>query len=196
MDAVRPVAIVGGASSGMFVRQVLRDLGRDFAGFLDDDPTRSTLGPLANMASLHDEYVVAVADCAERRRIVEKCGGVWPATLIHPTALVGDGVLIGEGTVIGPYAVIGSHAVIGDHVIVNVAASVAQASTIRSYCTLSPGARISGQNLIEAGTFVGTNAATRQCITVGAGVTIGVGAAVVNDLPPGVVVGGVPAKLL
>ncbi len=59
---------------------------------------------------------------------------------------------------------------------------------------LNPGAVVSGGVTIRRGATLGTGAVTRQGVEIGAATYVGAGAAVVSDLPAGVVAVGVPAR--
>jgi acetyltransferase-like isoleucine patch superfamily enzyme len=53
-----------------------------------------------------------------------------------------------------------------------------------------------GRVVIEDDVFIGARALIVSNLTVGAGATIAAGAVVTTDIPPGAVVGGVPARII
>jgi acetyltransferase-like isoleucine patch superfamily enzyme len=59
---------------------------------------------------------------------------------------------------------------------------------------IGPGAVLAGGVRVGAGALIGAGAVVRPGITIGAGAVIGAGAAVVEDVPPGTRVMGVPAR--
>lgn len=116
--------------------------------------------------------------------------------LVDPRAVVGHGVQVGPGALIEAGAIVGPGAVVGEGVIVDVGAVVAHDCRLGPFSHLSPGCHLSGVvNLVE-NVLVGAGASINSTVTVGRNVIITPGAAVMNDVPDDVVVGGVPAKIL
>jgi acetyltransferase EpsM len=61
--------------------------------------------------------------------------------------------------------------------------------------TISPGVTIAGNVNINEGVFIGAGATVIPGITIGKGAYIAAGACVTNDVPPHVMVAGVPARV-
>lgn len=61
---------------------------------------------------------------------------------------------------------------------------------------LIAGAQVSGSATIGRGCWIGPQACIRDHVTIGDGAQIGIGAVVVRDVPPGIVVAGNPARML
>jgi len=74
--------------------------------------------------------------------------------------------------------------------------TVGHDAIIEDFVTLYPGVHVSGNVYLEEGAEIGTGTAIIQGVRVGAWTTVGAGAVVVKDLPPGVVAVGVPAKVI
>lgn len=119
----------------------------------------------------------------------------FPA-LVHPDACLGSNIECGEGVIIGPGAVIAPNCVLGAFSLVNRAASIGHDTVLGEYATVGPGANIAGMARIGRRTTVGIGATIIDGLAIGEGSLVGAGAVVVGDVPDGVVVVGVPAKVI
>ena len=66
---------------------------------------------------------------------------------------------------------------------------------IHDFASIMPLASISGSVEVGERAFVGTGAAVRQGLHLGADSTVGMGAVVLNDVPQGATVFGNPARV-
>lgn len=90
---------------------------------------------------------------------------------------------------------------VGRHFHMNMYAYVAHDCAIGDYVTFAPGVRCNGNVHIDDFVYVGTNAIFKQGtedapLRIGRGATIGMGAVVTKDVPPGVTVIGNPARVM
>ena len=133
----------------------------------------------------------------ERRAYVEQVEGfgIEFATLLHPSAVVAPSAQLGAGCVVSAGVVIGAHTRIGDHAILNRGVLVGHHTSIGSCVTLSPAANVAGCVEIGDGAFLGMGATVIDRRRVGAGALLAAGAVVVRDVPEGVRVQGVPARV-
>lgn len=90
-----------------------------------------------------------------------------PHSVIHPTAYVAPSAIIGEGTFIAPQAVVSVNAKIGAHSIIHIHSSIGHHCQIGDYCAVLPGARISGNAMVEDFVMIGSGAFIFQGIRVG-----------------------------
>ncbi|MGH8292945.1 MAG: acetyltransferase [Gammaproteobacteria bacterium] len=173
----------------------------DDARFLLKEVHGYPMSLLANLELSSDaRYLVALGDSVVRQRIALafERAGYSPAILVHPRAELSQWVKIGGGSVIYANCVITCDVVIGSHVQINVGCTVSHDTVIGDYSTLSPGVHVPGRVLIGRHVFVGTNACfingeSGKPLSVGEGAVIAAGACVTKDVPPGVLVAGVPA---
>lgn len=147
-------------------------------------------------------YLVALGDPIQRQRVASAfaLAGHRPCMLVHPRVEMSRWVKIGEGTVICVNCVVTCNVTIGVHVQVNVGCSVSHDVNIGDYSTLSPGVNVSGNVHIGRGVFIGTNASVvngfpGKPLVIGDGAIIAAGACVIKEVPPGVLVAGVPATI-
>lgn len=188
--------IVGAGGLGREVHDIAMAAGRRVAGFLDDDPSAESLGPIDSADPDAGEFVIAVGEPSVRFHIAERltARGCRFSSVIHPTAVIGSRVTIGDGVIVAPFANIGADAVIGDHVVLNVYSLAGHDCVIEPYVVLSPYAAASGTCRLERGVFLGTQSAVTPGLTVGASSKLAAGAVVTADVPPGSLAVGNPAR--
>jgi sugar O-acyltransferase (sialic acid O-acetyltransferase NeuD family) len=139
--------------------------------------------------------IMGTGDAARREVVARVEAAGWKvATLIHPRAHVAPSATVGAGSVVGPVAVIGACARIGDHVVLGRGALVGHHTEIGAFCTLGPGANVAGNVRLEADVHIAMGALVRDHTTIGAAAVVAMGAVVVEDVPSGVEVRGVPAR--
>lgn len=133
-----------------------------------------------------------------RRQIYDhfKNSGYSFASVIHPSAVTGAGVELAEGVQVMAGAIIQTGSRIGDNTIINTKASVDHDCVIGKHVHLAPGVTLSGGVCICDGVHLGTGATVIQGAKIGKNSVVGAGSLVINDIPGGVTVMGVPAKVV
>lgn len=129
-------------------------------------------------------------------RIIAK-GGCVP-TLIHPTATVSKRSQIGNGVIVMPQSIVQADVKIGDNSIITLNTTISHSSSIGKNCF------ISGHNLIGAYVNIEDNCWIGQsCLVVSGTVTtighnsvLGAGSVLRNDMRPGCLYLGNPARLV
>lgn len=161
------------------------------------------LGPLAlalEPANREQFALAAVAfgNASFRLNLIEQlyaAGYVLP-TLIHPTAWVSPSAQLASGSVVFAQAVVQSLASIGSGAILNTGCSVDHDTKLFDGVHICPGARLAGEVVVGARSWIGIGSSVIQQVRIGADVIVGAGAAVVRDLPDGVTAVGVPARVI
>lgn len=140
---------------------------------------------------------VAVGDNAVRSAVSARCtaAGLQLAIAISRFAMVSRTARVEPGAAVLPGAVVNAAARIGVGAIVNTNASVDHDCIIGDFVHVAPGVAIGGDVTVGPLAMIGTGAAVLRGVTIGEGAVIGAGAVVRHDVPPGVTVVGVPARL-
>lgn len=204
--------IWGASGHALVVADIVESLGEcEIFGFVDDvNPARAgeafagakVLGGREQLALARaqgiEELVVAVGDCAARLTLSRfaREAGLRLRTLIHPSATVSKSACLGEGTVICAGAVVGAGSRLGASVLVNTCASVDHECVLNDGVHIGPGAHLGGNVRIGRGSLIGLGASVKEKVKVGERCVIGAGAVVLDNVLDGLVVVGVPAKVL
>lgn len=204
------VIVVGTGDHARVVAELVAAAGHDLVAFVEPDTSRSPtalpgdvrvlrgLDPSGWEVAHHDaRFVVAIGSNEIRRDVHERCAetGLRPLSVVHPTAvLLGGASVDPDGAQVCAAAVIGVDARVGANVIVNTAATVDHDVVLEPHAFVGPGAHLAGRVHVGAEAHVGIGAIVREGITIGAGALVAAGAVVVEDVPPGTRVAGVPAR--
>lgn len=145
-----------------------------------------------------DAFIVAIGRNSVRQRYYDSYRelGLAPATVIHPSAIVSEAADIGVGTFIGAGAIVNVDAFVGENVILNTACVVDHDCFIGDHSLIGPTASLCGEVTIGMGVMFGAGANAIPGTTVGAWSVCGAGTVVVDDLAPGMVYVGVPARAI
>lgn len=148
-------------------------------------------------------YNVAIANSRIRERVVRdmEAAGIAPISVIAPDVLTYDAVHIGEGALLNARTIITSNIQIGRHFHCNLASYVSHDCVIGDFVTFAPNVHCNGNIHIHDHVYVGCGAMLKQGtpdqpLVIGEGAIIGMGAVVIQDVPPYTTVVGVPARPL
>lgn len=87
-------------------------------------------------------------------------------TIISPRAYISKHSNIGIGSIIMHDAVISAGVEIGDNCIINTKSIIEHGSNIKNHCHISTNAVINGEVILGEGSFIGSGAVTKECITI------------------------------
>lgn len=211
-DARTQLVIVGAGGFAREAAQAVRDGDRwRLLGHLDDDPTLHgrevdgvpVLGGCGLLRELPSQVRVVVCvgsprDYAVRARLVRRLGLPEEryATVVHPTAVVSGSSVVGPGSVLLAHCVLTAAVRVGAHVAVMPQTVLTHDDVVEDFATLGSGVRLGGGVHLDRGAYVGAGALVREYVTVGAWSLVGMGSAVLHDVPPGEVWAGAPARQL
>lgn len=149
----------------------------EIAGFIDKDPNSKLFGyPLLgddeSLPRLRREFDYAlitigqIKSPANRMRLFAqtKSLGYTLPSIVSPRAYVSRNATIGEGTMIMHDALINARGNIGCNCIINSKALVEHDAVIEDNCHIATGAIVNGGVLVRRGTFIGSNAVTKEAV--------------------------------
>lgn len=150
----------------------------EIAGIVDNAISQATLlgypilggdEDLLRLRSSYDHALVTVGQIKSptvRSRLYDKVrslGFELPA-IVSPRAYLSRHATIGAGTIIMHDALINARASIGKNCIVNTKALIEHDAQVEDNCHISTAAIINGASIIRSGTFMGSNAVTKECV--------------------------------
>ncbi|SVE00122.1 uncharacterized protein METZ01_LOCUS452976, partial [marine metagenome] len=138
---------------------------------------------------------IAIGDLDQRKNIytkIEKFDIQFPA-IVH-SSVQSFSNEINIGTIIYPDVVVMNDCKIGKFSLLNSGVTLGHEVVIGNFCTINPGAHLAGRITIGDGSFIGIGTSIKEKITIGKNAVIGAGSVVLNDVPEGALVYGVPAK--
>jgi UDP-perosamine 4-acetyltransferase len=203
------VLVLGTGGHARVVAALLAHTSHRVRGFLDRVQVRPgeaigghpVIGTFADLERLRGEgllrVVLAIGENTPRAAAYTRARalGFEVMGLRHPTAIVEPGAVVAPDAVLCMGAMVGAEARVGANALLNSGSVVDHESVIGDHAHVAPTAAIAGRVTIGAGSFIGVGSSVADGRRIGAGVVVGAGAAVVTDLPDGVVAVGVPARV-
>lgn len=113
--------------------------------------------------------------------------------LVHSKAIRQIGSSIGEGTIVDAGAIMGPWAEAGKHVILNRGSNIGHDSKIGDYCFIAPSAVLCGHVVLGENVFIGAHATVIPDVKIGENSIVAAGSVVTRNVPPNVMVAGIPA---
>lgn len=196
--------IVGAGGQGKVVLDALLVAGDSPQLVLADDDEskygRAVLGhkvsalsdALTNVKSFH----VAIGHNAARERLTQRLTdrGLTNRYIAHIRASVSSSAQLSEGVFIAAHAVVGPDARLDLGCIVNHGAVVDHDCSVAAYSHIAPNATLGGGVHVGRRVLIGAGANILPGIYIGDDCVVGAGAVVLDDMEPGSVYVGVPAR--
>ncbi|MCT9002626.1 LbetaH domain-containing protein [Microbacterium memoriense] len=179
------------------------------AGILDDNAALhgTEVGGVPVVGSISDavahdaRLLVCVGPSGGRRAVVDRlrAAGVEAeryATFVAGSVRIGQGVTVGAGSILLDGVVVTAATDVGSHVVIMPNCTITHDGVLEDFATLAAGVSLGGGVRVGAAAYLGMNACVRPEVTIGADSTVGMGAAVLRDVPVGQTWAGVPARQL
>ena len=170
-----------------------------WGGSLDGAPI---IGGLECVGDHADRQILVCAGRGtSRRALVRRLSGLGVAPdryarVVHPSVDVPDDCTLGRGSIVLAQVALTSRVRLGDHVVVMPNATLTHDDEVDDFATLCAGVTLGGNVHVRSGAYLGMNASVREGTSVGEDSVLGMGAALVTDLPSRQVWAGVPAAAL
>ena len=192
------IALVG---AGGFATDVKALMGQpDLLCFVDDEyfrPNDDCVLPLSKFDPKEYQLLITVSNPSARAKIVSRLpANTQYFTYIDSSALlmVKRGISLGKDCIVSAGCKLVDNIIIGDHCQLNLDTIVGHDVRIGNYFTSATRVIINGNSMIGNGVYFGTNACSKEKITVVDNVTVGLNSGVVSNLmEPGTYV-GTPAR--
>jgi sugar O-acyltransferase (sialic acid O-acetyltransferase NeuD family) len=202
----RKLVVYGAGGHGRVVADAAAAAGFEVLGFLDDTVPAGrevlgwrVLGTMAWLAGQPDLSVAhGIGENAVRERVARTADrdGISFATVVHPSAVVSPHARVGVGAVVMALAALNPGCSVGTGAIVNTGAIVEHDVVVGAFAHVASKAGLAGGARLGRLALLGSGANVLPGRSVGEGSVVGAGAVVVEDVPPGAVVAGVPARPL
>jgi acetyltransferase EpsM len=213
----KKIIIIGGKGNGSVIANAIIDANRKgyeewrFSGFLNDRTSPGeliegspVLGKLADCSKFISEgyfflYTIYRIDGQrERIRLYEKLSipESQLATFIHPDTYISPDCRLCPGCALLPGTMISAGVLIGKATLFMAGSFVGHNSIVGDHCHLAARCCLGSEVVLEKGVHIGLNASIRENVTLGKYSTLGMGSVLLNNVDPGEIWAGNPAKFI
>jgi acetyltransferase EpsM len=152
---------------------------------------------LDHIKNINVDYFIATGDNTLRKKhyeLIKNHTKKEPINCIHPSAVV-ESKRIGHGNLFCPNSVAHIDSSIGNCTIINTGSVVEHDCTIGDFTQISPNATLCGYVTVGENCFISAGSTIIPKIVIGDNSIVAAGSVVKEDVPPNVMVAGVPAKV-
>ncbi len=209
------IIVWGGTGQAKVVRPIIESHGSKVVAVFDDTPNLPSPFPDVPLyrglngfqewlqsQSRRNEigFCIAIGNPHGRMRMKfhERmiAAGLQSVTIAHHSALIAQNATIGEGCQFMAGSIVNPEARIGNECIINTKASIDHECVLSDGVEISPGATLCGLVILGINVWIGAGATVLPRIHIGDDSIVGAGAVVTQNVPAGVTVVGVPAKII
>ena len=185
-------------SSGQYDVVGLLDDDREMAGVtVDGAPVLGTIDEAAKYT--HAFVLVCIGSGRAREAVVDRLTAMGLnearyATAIDPSVQYPEDCRIGRGSILLRNVTLTAAVTLGSHVVVMPSVTFTHDDDVADFATFAAGVSLGGCVRVGRAAYLGMNSSVRERVSVGAYATVGMGAAVLSNVPDGETWVGVPAR--
>lgn len=185
-------------SSGQYDVVGILDDNKELAGVtVDDAPILGTIDDAVKYT--HAFVLVCIGSGRARKTVVDRLTSMGInearyATAIDPSVQFPEGCRIGRGSILLRNVTLTAAVTLGSHVVAMPSVTFTHDDDVADFATFAAGVSLGGGVRVGRAAYLGMNSSVRERTTVGAYATVGMGAAVLTNVPEGQTWVGVPAR--
>ena len=203
--------LIGASGLAREVLAMVRSSGQyDVVGILDDDKETAgtsldgapVLGSTDQASNyIHAFFLICLMASKERESVVARLASMGIsesryATAVDPTVQYPEGCRVGRGSILLRNVTLTAAVTLGSHVVAMPSVTFSYDDDISDFATFAAGVSLGGDVRVGRGAYFGLNSSVQDRTSVGDYATIGIGAAVLSNVPDRETWVGVPAHAI